>query len=149
MMPTPSPLGRLALDSPFCGPIARRFARRPSLRDVAWCLIFEQCFLRGLTEPDPSALLLYRTDAAGNQHVEELADVLIECFCRGTPLSLDVDTDYLSFYKGAETPFRSKVPVAEMQALLNESARYLLSAYQQALYEYWNCLLYTSPSPRD
>ncbi len=138
MMPTPSPLGRLALDSPFCGPIARRFARRPSLRDVAWCLIFEQCFLRGLTEPDPSALLLYRTDAAGNQHVEELADVLIECFCRGTPLSLDVDTDYLSFYKGAETPFRSKVPVAEMQALLNESARYLLSAYQQALYEYWN-----------
>ncbi|MEE1923453.1 DUF6543 domain-containing protein [Pseudomonas sp. 148P] len=138
MTPTPSPLGQLALDSPFCGPIARRFARRPSLRDVAWCLIFEQCFLRGLTEPDPSALLLYRTDAAGNRHVEELADVLVDCHAQGRVLSLDADTDYLSFYKGAETPFRSKVPIAEMQALINESARYLLSAYQQALYEYWN-----------
>jgi len=138
MTPTPSPLGQLAIDSPFCGPIAQRFARRPSLRDVAWCLIFEQCFLHGLTEPDPSALLLYRTDAKGVQHVEELADVLIECCAQGTSLSLDADSDYLSFYKGAETPFRSKVPVAEIQLLINESARSLLSTYQQALYEYWN-----------
>ena len=138
MTPTPSPLGQLALNSPLCGPIAQRFARRPSLRDVAWCLIFEQSYLRGLSEPDPSALLLYRTDARGQQHVEDLADVLIECFCSGDGLSLDADSDYLSFYKGAETPFRSKVTVADIQALINESARYLLSTYQQALYEYWN-----------
>ncbi|MHA6194134.1 dermonecrotic toxin domain-containing protein [Pseudomonas wadenswilerensis] len=138
MIPSPSPLGQLALDSPLCGPIARRFARRPSLREVAWSLIFEQSCLRGLKEQDPSALLLYRTDATGTRHVEDLADVLIECFCRGTPLSLDADTDYLSFYKGAETPFRSKLKVADLQALINETARYLLSTYQQALYEYWN-----------
>ncbi len=138
MTPTPSPLGQLALDSPLCGPIAQRFARRPSLHDVAWSLIFEQSYLRGLAEPDPSALLLYRTDAQGTQHIEELADVLIESFCSGVPLILDAETDYLSFYKGAETPFRSKVKAADIQALINESARYLLSTYQQALYEYWN-----------
>ncbi|MDG9883571.1 hypothetical protein N7650_12045 [Pseudomonas sp. GD04058] len=138
MTPTPSPLGQLALNSPLCGPIAQRFARRPSLRDVAWCLIFEQAYLRGFAEPDPSALLLYRTDAKGSEQVEDLADVLIECFCTGALLSLDADSDYLSFYKGAETPFRSKVEVADIQALINESARYLLSTYQQALYEYWN-----------
>lgn len=138
MTPTPSPLGQLALNSPLCGPIAQRFARRPSLRDVAWCLIFEQAYLRGFAEPDPSALLLYRTDAKGMEQVEDLADILIECFCTGALLSLDADSDYLSFYKGAETPFRSKVEAADIQALINESARYLLSTYQQALYEYWN-----------
>lgn len=147
MTPTPSPFGQLALDSPLCGPIAQRFAKRPSLRDVAWCLIFEQSFLRGLAETDPSALLLYRTDASGIQHVEDLADVLIESFCRGSPLALDADTDYLSFYKGAETPFRSKVEVVEIQALINESARYLLSTYQQALYEYWNFSRHGEGSP--
>lgn len=138
MNSTPSPLGQLALDSPFCGPIARRFASRPSLRDVAWSLIYEQFFLRGLPESDPSALQLYRTDASGTRHVQDLADVLIDRYCQGTPLGVDADADYLSFFKGAETPFLSKLAITDVQALINESAPYLLSTYQQALYEYWN-----------
>jgi len=137
-MPTPSPFGQLALNTPFCGPIARRFARRPSLRDVAWSIIFEQWYLRGLKERDPSALLLHRGNPDGSARFDELADVLIDCFCRDVALVLDKDSDYLSFYQGAETPFRSKADPLEVQALINESAPYLLSTYQQALYEYWD-----------
>lgn len=144
---SPSPFGQMVLNTPFCGPIAHRFAWRPSLRDVAWCLLFEQWHLRGIKEQDLSALLLYRFDASGTPRVDELADVLIECFCENTPLALDVDSDYLSFFKGAETPFRSKVDVVAVQALINESAPYLLSTYQQALYEYWEVARYGEGNP--
>ena len=147
MTPKPSPFGHMVLNTPFCGPIAQRFAWRPSLHDVAWCMIFEQWYLRGIKEQNPSALLLYRTDAKGSVRIEGLADVLIECCARGVPLSLDADSDYLSFFKGAETPFRSKASVVEVQALLNECAPYLLSAYQQALYEYWEAARGEDGSP--
>ncbi len=119
------------MSSTVCNPTPQP----PSLHDVAGYLLLEQWYLREIKEPDPSALKLYRTDASGKRHIDELVDVLIECGLENTSLSLDVDTDYLSFFKGVETPFRSRIAIGTVQALINESAPYLLPTFQQALHE--------------
>lgn len=133
----PVPLIPTARTEPLCGPLSSHFAARPALHDVAGRLIDEQWRSRAIEGPPPSSLTLYRMSPAGGYRLDNLADVLIECYCAGVTVNLDSTRDFLSLERGAEFPRHAGVDLHEVETLINECAPFLLVLYQQALLDFW------------
>ncbi|MCE0462711.1 dermonecrotic toxin domain-containing protein [Pseudomonas uvaldensis] len=122
------------------------FASRPSLMDVARTTLREI-----LAEHDPAlapaaatAVILepqWRLEG-GQPHkvgynTHELTEVLLER-CRGVGVRTFSQGSFLAKFPGAETPQGEKVPLGELQQMLDESASLLIESYQQHLVDFWS-----------
>ncbi|WP_175649507.1 dermonecrotic toxin domain-containing protein [Pseudomonas sp. Marseille-P9899] len=147
MTPTLSPYGQLALNATLCGPIARRFASRPSFRAVANQIVEQQWRQRRIAGPGPALLRLYRWVEGYGYYVDTLADALIERFYKAEPIWLVEGQDFLSRYPGAEFPQATRTDLQAVQVLLNECGPFLLEEYKRQLVAYWVRGVEGEPSP--
>lgn len=122
------------------------FASRPSLTDVARTTL--QALLDEryptLAPAAATAVILepqWRMDG-GQPHkvgynTHGLADLLLER-CRGVGARTFSQGSFLAKFPGAETPQGEKVPLDELQQMLEEGASTLLEGYQQHLVDFWS-----------
>ncbi|PRA54940.1 hypothetical protein CQ065_25610 [Pseudomonas sp. MYb187] len=134
----PSPLGQMALSAKLCGPIARHFALRPSLRSVAAQIIEQQWRERGIKGPAPSTLTLYRRVPGQGWRLGSLADALIVRYCQASSLNLTAGVDLLSTDRASQTPSATDVDLYQVQTLLDECGPFLLDEYKRVLAEFWS-----------
>ncbi|MDD2061212.1 hypothetical protein N5D52_19575 [Pseudomonas sp. GD03860] len=134
----PSPLGQMALSATLCGPIARHFALRPSLREVAVQVIEQQWRERQIGGPVPSTLTLYRALPTQGWHLYSLADALIGRYCQASNFNLGAGIDVLSTDLNSLTPRAADVDLHAVETLLNECGPFLLEEYKSALTAFWS-----------
>jgi|GEM_PF-1048805 len=131
---------RLAQFSSLDCEVAKRFSDRPTLLESAEALLLDQWRQRlPLSEHDPRQLFLdSRAPHTDHPWVRPLAQVLVERYCQGETLNLNVDADFLTTRLDSKPSGRLAIDLHEIEQLINDTGPLLLDMYRQQLVSYWH-----------
>ncbi|MBC3420616.1 DUF6543 domain-containing protein [Pseudomonas sp. RW3S2] len=119
--------------------IAKHFQTRPSLQDVASRMLRQQ-WLACKLDPslDPATLSIRSTGKAGTApYQHSLTSMLIQRHILKTTLNLTPLQDTLVQTQPGLDDKTLETPLHPIEALINETAPFLLKEYRQALTDYW------------
>lgn len=120
--------------------VAKRFARRPALLEIAGQLLLEHWAARGMTLADnPLGLyLVSQPSSPESAHIRLLPHVLIERYCLGQTLNLSEGENYLSRQPEPGRDTEVNVDLHSLELLINACGPLIVEAFLQALVEFWS-----------
>lgn len=137
--------GEIARSAPMASSVSKRFASRPSLRDVALQVLKTQFAVQyPKLDVDFSHVHLFEpigpTSAASFAGYRKLllADALIDRFLHDENIILVQGYHFLTAQAGAENPSALAVDMTQVQGIVNEWGPQILQAYSEALCTYWD-----------
>nr|WP_314568715.1 hypothetical protein [uncultured Pseudomonas sp.] len=137
--------GEIARSAPMASSVSKRFASRPSLRDVALQVLVTQFTVQyPKLDVDFSHVHLFEpigtTSAASFAGYRKLllVDALIDRFLHDESIILVQGYHFLTAQAGAENPSALAVDMTQVQGIVNEWGPQILQAYSEALCTYWD-----------
>lgn len=137
--------GEIARSAPMASSVSKRFASRPSLRDVALQVLKTQFAVQyPKLDVDFSHVHLFEpigpTSAASFAGYRKLllVDALIDRFLHDENIILVQGYHFLTAQAGAENPSALAVDMTQVQGIVNEWGPQILQAYSEALCTYWD-----------
>ncbi|WP_286917942.1 MULTISPECIES: hypothetical protein [Pseudomonas] len=137
--------GEIARSAPMASSVSKRFASRPSLRDVALQVLKTQFAVQyPKLDVDFSHVHLFEpigpTSAASFAGYRKLllVDALVDRFLHDENIILVQGYHFLTAQAGAENPSALAVDMTQVQGIVNEWGPQILQAYSEALCTYWD-----------